>query len=129
MPDGENIGVVYCDITGLKNINDTKGHKAGDELIVRACESLKRVFVGAGLFRVGGDELLALYSQIEDETLAKKVEMLRADLCEHDVVMAIGADCRKDGRANIDRLLSTAEKRMYEDKAAYYKKIGVDRRK
>lgn len=129
LPDGENVGVVYCDITGLKHINDTKGHKAGDELIVRACESLKRVFADAGLFRVGGDELLALCSQIEEEALAKKIEVLRADLCEHDVVMAIGADCRRDGRANFDGLLSTAEKRMYEDKAAYYRQLGIDRRK
>ena len=30
------IGAAYCDITGLKNVNDTQGHEAGDKLILRA---------------------------------------------------------------------------------------------
>lgn len=40
IPDGESVGVVFYDVTGLKWVNDTMGHKAGDELILRACESL-----------------------------------------------------------------------------------------
>lgn len=42
MSQTDSIGVVYCDITGLKRVNDTKGHDAGDRLIKSACESLKR---------------------------------------------------------------------------------------
>jgi GGDEF domain-containing protein len=33
--------VVYCDITGLKRVNDTLGHQAGDQLILRAGELLQ----------------------------------------------------------------------------------------
>ena len=32
----KSIGVVYCDITGLKRVNDSMGHEAGDQLILRA---------------------------------------------------------------------------------------------
>ena len=56
----KSIGVVYCDITGLKRVNDSMGHEAGDQLILRACDSLKKAFGEYGLFRIGGDELLAL---------------------------------------------------------------------
>lgn len=129
MPDGESVGVVFCDVTGLKRVNDTQGHKAGDELILRACESLKRVFGGYELFRVGGDELLALCPRIEEDELEKKVEALRKDMQENTVTMAVGAVWQKDGRKNMDKLLSESEKLMYEDKAAYYKAAGIERRR
>ena len=125
----ESIGIVYCDITGLKKINDTEGHEAGDRLIVCACESLKRVFGDYGLFRIGGDELLALCLKIEEHTLKEKLEALKKDMSEHAVVMAVGADWQKECLRNIDRLLSEAETRMYADKAEYYRQQGIDRRK
>lgn len=129
LQEEESIGVVYCDITGLKKVNDTQGHKAGDELIIRACESMKKIFAKTGLFRVGGDELLALCSGMEEDLFVKKVELLRADLRKCDIAMAIGADYRKVGTDCMENLWAEAEKRMYEDKATYYREHGIDRRK
>ena len=128
MKTDESIGIVYCDITGLKRVNDTQGHEAGDRLIVRATESLERVFEGYGLFRIGGDELLALCPQITDELLEQKVVQLKKDMQEHSVTIAVGAVWEKDCKSGIDKLLSEADKRMYEDKKAYYNHAGVDRR-
>lgn len=125
----ECVGAVYCDITGLKRVNDTEGHEAGDNLILRACECLKRVFGSYGLFRIGGDELFALCPKIDEETLNQKIEELKKDMVDNWVVMAVGAVWMKDGKAGLDRLLSESEKLMYEDKASYYKSIGVDRRR
>lgn len=129
MPDGESVGVVFCDVTGLKKINDTEGHKAGDNLILRACGSLKRVFAGYMLFRIGGDEFLVLCPGIMEEELKKKVWMLKKDIKENNVILAVGAVWQKDGKKNIDRLLSESERMMYEDKSAYYKAAGIDRRR
>lgn len=129
MPDGESVGVVFCDVTGLKRINDTEGHKAGDKLILCACGSLKRVFAGYMLFRIGGDEFLVLCPGITEEELEKKVEMLKKDIKENNVILAVGAVWQKDGKKNIDSLLSESERIMYEDKSAYYKTAGIDRRK
>ncbi|MGN1147751.1 MAG: diguanylate cyclase domain-containing protein [Lachnospiraceae bacterium] len=126
--DTEGIGVVYCDITGLKQVNDTEGHEAGDRLILRACECLKTVFDGYGLFRIGGDELLALCPQIEEEKLKKKIGELKKNMGENAVTMAVGAAWQKECKENIGRLISEAEKQMYKDKALYYKNLGVDRR-
>ena len=125
----ECVGAVYCDITGLKEVNDTEGHEAGDKLIIRACECLKRVFGSYGLFRIGGDELLVLCPDIDEKSLYKKIEELKKDMVDNWVVMAVGAVWMKDGKAGLDRLLSESEKLMYEDKASYYKSIGVDRRR
>ncbi len=129
IPDGESVGVVFCDVTGLKRINDTKGHKAGDQLIIRACESLRRVFSDYELFRIGGDEFLALCPAISEEALNKKVEALKKDIQENSIIMAIGSVWQKEGKKNIDLLLSESERLMYEDKSAYYKTAGIDRRR
>ena len=45
------------------------------------------------------------------------------------VNLALGTVWQKDGRAGIDRMLTEAEKLMYQDKTAYYKRAGMDRRK
>ena len=129
MQSGESIGVVYCDITGLKRINDTEGHEAGDRLILRACESLKRVFRDYGLFRIGGDELLVLCASIEEDELGKRIELLKKDIMENSVAMAVGFVWQKEYTGGIDKLLSSAEELMYKDKKAYYKALGVESRR
>ena len=129
MQPSESIGVVYCDITGLKNINDTKGHKEGDKLIIRSCACLRKVFGNEGIFRIGGDELLVLCSEISKDYLINKIELLKQEMSENSVVMAVGYAWREDGRIDFDRILAEAEQRMYEDKEAYYRNSGIERRK
>ncbi|MGN0345731.1 MAG: diguanylate cyclase domain-containing protein [Lachnospiraceae bacterium] len=128
MSQTDSVGIVYCDITGLKRINDSKGHDAGDRLIKDACESLKRVFGEYGLFRIGGDELLAICSKITEEELKERETALRQDMKMHAVTMAVGTVWKKDEKIDIDRLMSESEKKMYKDKAAYYAASGIDRR-
>ncbi|MBR4721348.1 MAG: amino acid permease [Clostridia bacterium] len=60
--DGEmqEFGVIVCDVNGLKKINDTLGHKAGDEYIRAACRMLCEFFKHSPVFRIGGDEFVIL---------------------------------------------------------------------
>ncbi len=130
MTSGESIGVVYCDITGLKRVNDTEGHKAGDRLIIRACESLKRTLGDYSLFRIGGDELLALCAQISAPELNDKIRLLKEDLDKNSVVMAVGVVWHEDcAETSIDKMLMESERLMYEDKALYYRNNCIDRRR
>lgn len=123
------LSVVYCDITGLKRVNDSEGHKAGDSLILRAVESLKKVFGNYKLFRIGGDELLALCPGINEEELTQKASELRRVALDNYVVLAVGAVWQGTADVDIDKLLTEAERLMYEDKASYYQRVGMDRRK
>ena len=54
------IGAVYCDITGLKNVNDTQGHEAGDKLIASVANTITEIFPEARRYRFGGDEFVIL---------------------------------------------------------------------
>lgn len=123
------LGIVYCDVTGLKRLNDSEGHEAGDRLIINACESLKRAFGGHGLFRIGGDELLAICTGMEEQELWEKTAQLKKELKEKKIHMAVGAVWETDSLAGIDRLISAAERKMYQDKAEYYRSSGIERRK
>ncbi|MBR2697306.1 MAG: amino acid permease [Clostridia bacterium] len=52
--------VVVCDVNGLKNFNDTYGHKAGDEYIRKACKMVCDVYKHSPVYRVGGDEFVVI---------------------------------------------------------------------
>ena len=127
-PDS-SIGAVYCDITGLKRVNDTQGHIAGDALIMRAAECLAGTFHGYGVFRIGGDELLALCAGISEGDMKQLIEKLHENTAEHNVTMAVGAIWRDNNKESMDELLMASEKLMYEDKTQYYKSAGIDRRR
>lgn len=126
---GKSLGIVYCDITGLKRTNDTLGHKKGDELICRACESLKSSFGEYGLFRIGGDELLAICSGIDEDTLQKRSALLRENAAENSVVLAVGAAWEGNFQNNLQNIMDEAERLMYQEKSEYYHITGLDRRK
>lgn len=128
LSEKKSLGVIYCDITGLKKINDNLGHEAGDRLILRACQCLRKLFGEYGLFRIGGDELLVLCGGIGKEDLEKQVELLKRELPKYEVTMAVGMIWQREGIILLDKLLNEAEKLMYEDKADYYKNAGIDRR-
>lgn len=118
-PDS-SIGILYCDVMGLKKMNDSMGHKAGDQLLIRSSECLKRVFHEYELFRVGGDEFLALCVGIEEQELSRRIELLKDEMTAHHAPMAFGCVWRADSREDLDRLLTLADDRMYENKRKLY---------
>jgi diguanylate cyclase (GGDEF)-like protein len=121
------IGVVYCDVMGLKRINDSEGHKAGDRLLVRAADCLKRVFGAQYCYRQGGDEFLVLCDDLSEQQLLEKVQELKKEMKRHRALMAIGAYWRKDMEGiTLDEVLTQADAAMYEDKRTYYKGIARD---
>jgi diguanylate cyclase (GGDEF)-like protein len=116
----QSIGIIYCDVMGLKLINDKQGHKAGDELLTRACRCLEDEFGEYSLFRLGGDEFLVLCSGIEEEDLSNRIERLKLRMKKRNALMAVGYEWRPKSIGDLDGLLSLADQRMYEDKRNYY---------
>ena len=52
--------IAFCDVNGLKTVNDTLGHAAGDELIRSAAMEICNVFDHSPVYRYGGDEFVAI---------------------------------------------------------------------
>jgi diguanylate cyclase (GGDEF)-like protein len=127
-PD-QSLGVLYGDVTGLKHINDTVSHQAGDALLIRTSQCLQRVFPHDPVFRVGGDEFLVLCSGITQEGLEESVEALRAETAANDVVLAFGYLWQPDSTGDMDQLFHQVDQQMYHNKRAYYANLERDRRR
>ncbi len=129
MNKSRSIGVVYCDITGLKRVNDNEGHYAGDTLIIRCCNFVQKFYGDYGVFRIGGDEILALCSCIDRNEFQQREQRFRKSISETNIPLAVGFSWHEKSEESIGEILSEAEKNMYDDKAEFYKKSGIDRRK
>jgi diguanylate cyclase (GGDEF)-like protein len=123
----ESIGIAYCDVTGLKWINDHYGHQVGDQLLLRATGCIRDAFPEDAWFRMGGDEFLVLCPGITREALQEREAGLREILKTRDVHLAVGFVWRPDSKENMDKLLIEADELMYDDKRKYYaEKMRVD---
>ncbi|MCR4830586.1 MAG: GGDEF domain-containing protein [Pseudobutyrivibrio sp.] len=112
-----SVGICFIDINGLKQVNDTKGHEVGDELIVEVANTAASVFKRKYCYRIGGDEFVIIIPQIDSNYFYKQTEKLRAKNKKN--TMAIGA-MWQDNSQNIIELINSADKLMYNDKASYY---------
>ena len=90
----ENLAVVVCDINGLKYVNDTKGHAAGDRLIKDACNMICTYFDHGAVFRIGGDEFVVLLQDLGYETMHEAISAFNAKAEENiendEAVVSIG---------------------------------------
>jgi diguanylate cyclase (GGDEF)-like protein len=118
----KSVGIVFADVNGLKEVNDSYGHKAGDKLLIQACSCLREVFSDASeeLFRVGGDEFIVISSGISEPDFIQKLAHLTELSQKHAVSFAIGTVWRKDASENIEDLFSEADFNMYQNKREYY---------
>ncbi|MCR4648568.1 MAG: diguanylate cyclase [Lachnospiraceae bacterium] len=114
--------MLVCDINNLKQINDTLGHKAGDEHIKSACKLICDSFSHSPVFRVGGDEFVAVLSGEDFFERDKKIKKFRNKIIKNikvpnGVVIATGMsefDTFNDKK--ISDVFERADTKMYENK-------------
>ncbi len=129
-----NLAVFSADVNGLKKVNDTKGHIAGDELIKGAADCLSSAIGSFGrVYRTGGDEFIAIVSCDDPEGLRKeileKTALWKGNYSEK-VTVSVGYAAHKDNpKASIDELEQMADRDMYAEKKRFYLESGLDRRK
>lgn len=114
----QQIGAIYIDLNGLKKVNDEQGHRAGDELIVRAAGTIAGIFA-EDAYRVGGDEFVVILLDVSREDFARKTEQLRRQMRENSVDASIGGVWQASTE-NLENLLRLADENMYREKKRYY---------
>ena len=119
-----HVGVVYCDITGLKQTNDTMGHNAGDELIRYGYRLIAGVMETPWVYRSGGDEFVAVVEDVSEEEFQSQVDRLRQAAKEGHRPVAIGHAYCAEGICDLEELILRADENMYENKREYYKENG-----
>jgi len=118
------ISVIMADLDGLKVVNDSHGHAAGDHMIKVAAGLLRDAARPGDLVaRIGGDEFAMLLLQADEHTTAAAVESIRDAVIRHrgdrgQVRISFSLGSATAGTPEeIDGLLHRADIRMYEDKA------------
>ena len=123
------------DVNGLKIVNDSLGHGAGDELLLGAASCMKSSFSDCGkVYRTGGDEFICiLFTDQESfgrlkEVFDEMVDRWAGKLVESLTVSCGAVSSREEHWNSLEEIVKVADMRMYEEKAMYYRKNGVDRR-
>ena len=121
--DGEagEFGVIVCDVNGLKKINDTLGHKAGDEYIRSACQMLCEYFKHSPVFRVGGDEFVVLLEgkdyEVRHEILKDINQAIEENIGSGKVVASLGlAEYDRNTDQSFHEVFKRADDLMYQRK-------------
>jgi diguanylate cyclase (GGDEF)-like protein len=131
----KNITIVVFDVNGLKMVNDTKGHAAGDELIKTAAKIINDNFGEYGkCFRTGGDEFVAILEKpikniralsfkFEYEQAKWKGELIDKISISYGIISGSDIEC------SIDEMIFHADEQMYKRKRKYYNNSEHNRRK
>ncbi|MGZ5427335.1 MAG: diguanylate cyclase domain-containing protein, partial [Thermoanaerobaculia bacterium] len=122
----ERLAVMFLDLDHLKEINDGRGHAAGDEVLVKVAERLRSCLRGNDtVARLGGDEFLFLLPDVTKESdvasLARKIlalvsEPLTVAGREMRVTASLGVGIYPDDGADADSLVANVDAAMYRAK-------------
>lgn len=114
-----NVGIIFCDVLGLKEVNDHQGHGEGDKLLIRAIQCLQKVFRRDDIYRVGGDEFVVMCVGIREDLFREKAGTLKTWMQEYEAMMSIGVVWEEE-TYDLSELMTRADELMYDDKRAYY---------
>ena len=117
------------DMNGLKTVNNTRGHQAGDAALRKIGECLQEA-AGQDVraYRIGGDEFVMLFFREDQELVRRTLERVRKGVTEAGYSIACGAAEREAGEDPYS-LIQRSDMKMFEQKAQYYQDISHDRRR
>jgi diguanylate cyclase (GGDEF)-like protein/PAS domain S-box-containing protein len=118
--------ILYADLDGLKEINDSLGHNEGDRALAKAAEMLKETFRNSDIVaRLGGDEFVVLAAIGPDEEAESLTQRLQENFRAvnklgnrpYNLSLSVGiALFDNESTHSIEDLLANADRAMYEDK-------------
>jgi len=114
--------LIMADINGLKLTNDSFGHKAGDLLLIKAANVLKKECGSNGIVsRIGGDEFVILLPKTDEKSAGAFIEKINTAI-EHEKIdrfilsISIGFSVKNEDSDDINKVFKEAEDNMYRQK-------------
>ena len=117
--------IISLDMNGLKTINDTYGHAAGDEALVTLALCFgKAIGVRQSVYRMGGDEFVVVCRKTSKEDVESIVKEIQQNVAQTKYSCSIGYSYHEPGTIKLEDLLKESDKQMYSDKEDFYKSKG-----
>lgn len=123
-----SLSCIYIDVNGLHELNNTQGHKAGDDMLSYIAQVTQKYFGMQNAYRIGGDEYVAFLIDAKPSEVHDKVTQLKKDVEFKNYHVAVGTDRQNLDILDMKQLIKNAETKMYTNKEEYYKSIGKEHR-
>ena len=122
--------IISIDMNGLKAINDSCGHVAGDE----ALTTLAHCFTKAAkskqaVYRIGGDEFIIVCRRTTKDEMKQLINRIKDNVADTPYRVSIGYCYASKEIKDLEEMAKFSDQMMYEDKARYYSQAGIERRK
>ena len=122
--------LITMDMNGLKQINDTLGHAAGDEALITLTSSFRNELNGRqAVYRIGGDEFVIICRDTSENEVADLIDRIQKKISETEYSSSIGYSYSENRKKAINEMLRESDQKMYEQKAKYYSDVRKNRRK
>ena len=120
----ETVGIISCDVDGLKLVNDTLGHDQGDNLLVTAAGVIRECFREGDLVaRIGGDEFCILLPDTTEPAVEKACQRIQEAVISYNATgpeiplsISVGSAVSKDANRSPRDLFKEADNSMYRKK-------------
>lgn len=110
---------IYIDANGLHEINNERGHEAGDRMLRMMADQLREQFPDSKIYRIGEDEFVVFPSDAQEQPCRVRMEEISARLAAQGYSISYGLAVRKEA-VGLRGLVREADERMLEAKHAYY---------
>lgn len=122
--------LISIDMNGLKPINDTLGHAAGDEALLTLALCFRRALKSRQYgYRIGGDEFVIMCRKTSEKDLKELIERIERNVGETKYFCSVGYSYSPDGKKPVEEMLKESDEMMYAAKARFYEERGRDRRR
>ena len=120
------VGIIVCDLNGLKSLNDNFGHKYGDLMIIESGKLLNK-YSSENIIvsRIGGDEFSIILTGVDEIYVSNMIKSINEDIIKFNESseeiknnMSIGFAVAQNSLNNMNLLFIMADKRMYQEKKA-----------
>jgi len=133
----DSVGLIVCDVDGLKYVNDNMGHEAGDQLLIKCSAVLKTSFrQDEVVARIGGDEFTILIKNCTAQKLKHSVEQLRRAIVDHNKLsssfplsLSIGHAMKSSPDMIMREVFRRADNMMYAEKSEKHRKDNLEGKK
>ena len=126
LKDGRHcpLGIILCDVDGLKLINDAMGHDEGDRLLLAAADIIRTSFRESDIVsRIGGDEFVVLLPQTSEEAIKAGCSRINEEIARYNsdeqrfvLSISVGYAVANTGPVDMDTLFIRADDAMYAEK-------------
>ena len=125
-----NLICVYADANGLHEMNDKKGHQAGDRMLREVAKKMQQLFGLEHTYRIGGDEFAAFQVDAQAEKVLSEIDRMRQELDKegYHVSFGVAVQDKEQGDLNMLELVKEAENNMYSAKREFYRQPEHNRR-